>query len=158
MCFAHSVLRAVQIICTCIYSLCAPSLPAAELAAAASHLPQKPVSGCPTLGAWRALVRGRVPARLLVDWQLLAGDPTALAAAHPLLLTPPRTSLPARLQAALAAYGRAGGRQLEVREGAWHTAAARPALEAALLASVFRALGPPRVRLAGGPPGASLPG
>ena len=116
----------------------------------------------PTLGAWRALVRARVPSRLLVDWQLRAWPPEQLARRHPTLVAPPLASLTDDVAAALRNYSHAGGALVEANASeAWGEAAARPAAEARLLRRIADATGggggggggvppPPSVRLVGG--------
>lgn len=130
--------------------------------ARAAHLPDD-VAGAwdsilyPTVGAFRALVRARLPAKVLVDWQLLAWCPAAdncstLVASHPIIVSPSLPSLPPDLGGALAGYSKAGGTLIETTAAGerWNQSSALPALEAALLENIEALSLPPRVQLNGG--------
>jgi hypothetical protein len=98
----------------------------------------------PTVGAWGAMVRGMVPVQVIADWQVeQLGVAPAIARVHPVLLVPgERAHLLPETQAALDRYEAAGGKALDVSKAAlsghsWNSSAARPALEAQLLAEVM---------------------
>jgi hypothetical protein len=103
----------------------------------------------PAVGAWRALLRAALPARLLVDWHLLDAPPAATVAEHPMLVTPPDELLPPPVRAAVGAYEAAGGTRLVVSaDDGWNASASRPAAEAVFVSRLrAAAAAPPTVAL-----------
>ena len=104
----------------------------------------------PTAGAWGALVRGREPTSMVVDWQLEAQPAALLVSRYAALVAPAEGTLLALTETALQRFVKAGG--VLIRLSAtdhWERNASRPALGAALVAELTQHAGPPPVKATG---------